>query len=941
MPYKSEAQRRYFNANRDKLKGEGVDVDEWNASSKGKKLPEKKANRTDAHLKDMGELAQASKDMPRDGAIAGGLGGAAIGGGLGALGGGLWGAISPGKDEEGKERSRVREALRRALMLGVPGAAIGGAGGAGAGLASGILGSLLTGGAGTLGLMMTPAVMAGDLADNYEKRKAEAASGKEASDITILNAGSAVQQLAKLAASDGDNDGLVHDGTPQERKINLKDKVKSTKVEFSTGVSSKTLKRKRKRKVHTKKAGLTMPPIQQLAKEAADYKKVLQLGKDLAGRFWGGAKGLVAKPGTGFGYKAPPKWHAPTKNLANLGFHTATSGGAGTLAGLGMHEAGGTPYEIAATGIGAATLTNPAFIKHMIGAKSKANFPNMSKPERWGLQAAKTYVPAVAAKGAIVGAPRMFDMAMESGEGITKGITDATASPGTFDLKGADGQVVKVITQAEFDDIKSNEEFGPRVESGELTATPTLSGLQALNQAGRDIQQVTSSGKRTAANIEDTTNEVSKQIETASTDIADTTGAVKDTLPRVLEGVEDATGAVSELTTGIKPIGNLATTLTSKLEDSPLGEVLQSSAESVGDFFQAAKKHVPTALYGALGTAGLYGIYKIITARNEAKKKEKEERQRLLYSRPDAFRKIGTMTMTSIQQLAKAAAQEMYKQAGPLDSAALAASNVANKALQSPLGQGALNVGANMYNAIPQGGRDMISAEASRLGGLTNQNAGDGSWKMPGFKADPSQGIGVNSSTDYQTGTGGGRMDQNAMDTQSPYGNTQDQPDQSYDELIERLSTMTPGHAGSPFSQLARGAMTGQMPTSTYPQGTPVANEYGFAEMNGEGIQDQNVDRLVPQATMNQQFGPRPSGANGPPLGPTKRNSPRLNTLPGLTPSNPNYVPTKRNRPRLNTLPGLTPSNPNYVPKKVPLNTASAIGKLLGARKGSSGIGPR
>ena len=41
MPYKSEAQRKYFNANRDKLEAEGVDVDEWNESSKGKKLPEK------------------------------------------------------------------------------------------------------------------------------------------------------------------------------------------------------------------------------------------------------------------------------------------------------------------------------------------------------------------------------------------------------------------------------------------------------------------------------------------------------------------------------------------------------------------------------------------------------------------------------------------------------------------------------------------------------------------------------------------------------------------------------------------------------------------------------------------------------------------------------------------------------------------------------------
>ena len=45
MPYKSEAQRKYFNANREKLEAEGVDVDEWNESSKGKKLPEKAEKR--------------------------------------------------------------------------------------------------------------------------------------------------------------------------------------------------------------------------------------------------------------------------------------------------------------------------------------------------------------------------------------------------------------------------------------------------------------------------------------------------------------------------------------------------------------------------------------------------------------------------------------------------------------------------------------------------------------------------------------------------------------------------------------------------------------------------------------------------------------------------------------------------------------------------------
>jgi len=40
-PYKSEKQRKFFNANKKKLKKQGVDVDEWNESSKGKKLPKK------------------------------------------------------------------------------------------------------------------------------------------------------------------------------------------------------------------------------------------------------------------------------------------------------------------------------------------------------------------------------------------------------------------------------------------------------------------------------------------------------------------------------------------------------------------------------------------------------------------------------------------------------------------------------------------------------------------------------------------------------------------------------------------------------------------------------------------------------------------------------------------------------------------------------------
>lgn len=41
MPYKSEAQRKYFHANKKKLEKQGVVVKEWDKESKGLKLPKK------------------------------------------------------------------------------------------------------------------------------------------------------------------------------------------------------------------------------------------------------------------------------------------------------------------------------------------------------------------------------------------------------------------------------------------------------------------------------------------------------------------------------------------------------------------------------------------------------------------------------------------------------------------------------------------------------------------------------------------------------------------------------------------------------------------------------------------------------------------------------------------------------------------------------------
>ena len=42
MPYKSQAQEKYFNANKKKLEKQGVNVSEWNKASKGKKKKKKK-----------------------------------------------------------------------------------------------------------------------------------------------------------------------------------------------------------------------------------------------------------------------------------------------------------------------------------------------------------------------------------------------------------------------------------------------------------------------------------------------------------------------------------------------------------------------------------------------------------------------------------------------------------------------------------------------------------------------------------------------------------------------------------------------------------------------------------------------------------------------------------------------------------------------------------
>jgi hypothetical protein len=48
MPYKSIKQERFFNVNKSALEKQGVNVNEWNAASKGEKLPMRKLSPSSA-----------------------------------------------------------------------------------------------------------------------------------------------------------------------------------------------------------------------------------------------------------------------------------------------------------------------------------------------------------------------------------------------------------------------------------------------------------------------------------------------------------------------------------------------------------------------------------------------------------------------------------------------------------------------------------------------------------------------------------------------------------------------------------------------------------------------------------------------------------------------------------------------------------------------------
>lgn len=194
MPYKSEAQRKYFNANRDKLEAEGVDVDEWNESSKGKKLPEKKSatHSNESVSAALGALA-CQRDLEKQGFLE-----PVVGGAIGAY-------KSPrGSRLEGAGHGVVT-GLGTGLGAGVLGG-VGALGGSALGPAGSIAGLLAGLGAGGYG---------GFRASNAMQRSLRGGPLPYDADFEPKEKFEEKKEKTK----DGDGDGKVNDGTPEEKEV--------------------------------------------------------------------------------------------------------------------------------------------------------------------------------------------------------------------------------------------------------------------------------------------------------------------------------------------------------------------------------------------------------------------------------------------------------------------------------------------------------------------------------------------------------------------------------------------------------------------------------------------------------------------------------------------------------------------------------------------------
>ena len=612
MPYKSEAQRRYFNANRDKLEAEGVDVDEWNESSKGKKASHQEWNEMEtlkekksgviSDLFDTGREAQEKHDKEQeklDKAVArnmrerlarqiakekfamdkeaiGGLAGGALGTLLG---------MRNAKKEGRPKRHGAEEGFVRGALTG-SGAGIGG----------------------SLGLLGSASLMQG---------KPSTTKGIIAALLPLLGAGAGGYAGYQGSESLTNNmrksrEGLQDYVDDRQDELDEETLESLSKAAFAKQAANPF---KRLRQMSTA-AGQFYGPIKKQLQQAWDGSTARALthrAPEVAGFTAGSVGDVVTDPeqmGQAlFQGQVPDKlWDPEKSNYKNT-------------EGL---------WRRLALGGAAASVSSPKVwskVKNKGRAAAAKHHAEMQKT------LGKAY------KGDAV--PSAGDYAGAVGRELLPkvGLTAAAFAPGMITSVGETPDLIH-DTASDVRDLASTAK-----EEGEQSLKSVRKSTEEMNKGLNDFRKVLADVRQNVTGKDAGL----PQVLSAITDAAGTAGGAAEQVGNVAQQVQSVVPGINQAAEGFTNLNKNFESVTNSPETKKFFDEVREGARAAGEgtkalgegtkdigksftsFAETAKKYLPAAAVGAVGLGGMYALYKVMQSRKQDEEdKERERRGRTI-----------------------------------------------------------------------------------------------------------------------------------------------------------------------------------------------------------------------------------------------------------------------------------------------------------------------
>ena len=379
-----------------------------------------------------------------------------------------------------------------------------------------------------------------------------------------------------------------------------------------------------------------------------------------------GTKGLTAAKGIFDQIVMPSaKGFGGSKHALGQQVGQSALGSVGGYYGTGLADPDASLEQKLMGALGGGVIAAPAFRKSLAdrglqnfrikpiqtAQATNTAFEPMSERAAKGMGIASGMIPSLAAKGGLIygvgGLKNVY--------GLTQ---QANQQPTSYTITTNDGKK-KRISKEIYDKLDfGTQPKGPTfdeqvaeaqklLDSGASTSRD-VSGIAALNRAGGDIGDITST-------IQSGTGEATQNIVDATKGISEAAGGL-DKLVETTEGAAKGIGDVAEagrqFTESTKPMADLAETANRGLQSAGAG--LKSFGNWVGDNYGKLG-------LGALGAAGLYGLYKVMRRKAEEKEEDDKERSRYVYRMPKTAADFGTITAMQVKEAENQALNTSFK----------------------------------------------------------------------------------------------------------------------------------------------------------------------------------------------------------------------------------------------------------------------------------------